>query len=145
MQGDGRSGVRILVGARHFSPQRQDRLWGPPTFPIRVYWCSFPVIQRLGRYFDHSPPTRFGVKNEWSYNLRAFTAWTGKILPFTFYLYLCSLLYLSSLINVRFVHFFLLYRLAREKFNMPQFSCRYWARKWIGTLTIVSGIFRGFT
>jgi len=84
MQGAGRSGVRILVETRHFSPQGQDRDWDPPNLPILVCRRSFPVVQRLGRYFDHSPPSKFGVKNEWSYTLRAFTAWTGKILPFTF-------------------------------------------------------------
>jgi hypothetical protein len=88
MQGAGRSGVRILVGAKHFSPQRQDRLWGPRASYSACTGVLFPwYIQRLGLYIDHLPLSRFGVESEWSYTsipLHVFTAWTGKILHFTF-------------------------------------------------------------
>jgi hypothetical protein len=124
MQGAGRSGVRILVEARHFFPQRQERLWGPPTLPLRVYRGSFPVVERLGRYVNHSPPSRFGVKNEWSYTSTLSTCLHSMDKEnFTFYVYLCSFLYLSSLIDFRLVHFFL-YRLATLSVTEKNLTCR---------------------
>jgi hypothetical protein len=59
------AGVRFPAGARFFfSPQRPDRLWGPPSLLSNRYprggGALSPGAMRLGREADHSPPL-------WSY------------------------------------------------------------------------------
>jgi hypothetical protein len=54
----------IPDSARFFSsPQRPDRLWGPPSLVFSGYWESFPLdIRRQGRKPGHSPPSSAEVK-----------------------------------------------------------------------------------
>jgi hypothetical protein len=53
--------VQVPVGSRIFSsPDRPDRLWGPP-----IRWV--PGVKRPGREVDHSPPTSAKVKKMWIY------------------------------------------------------------------------------
>lgn len=88
---------------------------GPTDPPYPCVPAFFPhgTAAGLGRYVDHSPPSRFDVKNEWSDTSTPPTCLHSVDREnFTFYLYLCSFLYLSSLIDFRPVHFFFLYRLA---------------------------------
>jgi hypothetical protein len=61
-------GVRVPVGSRIFSsPQRPDRLWGPPTILSNGYRDSFSRVKRQVREADHSPPASAEVKETWVY------------------------------------------------------------------------------
>jgi hypothetical protein len=67
---DRRVGVRVPVGSRIFSssPQRPDRLWGPPS--LFIQWVPgnlSPGIKREGRESGHSSPTSAEVKKMWIY------------------------------------------------------------------------------
>ena len=46
------------------SPKRPEKLWGPPSFLCYGHWGSWPGMKRQ---FNHSPPSRAEVKNEWSH------------------------------------------------------------------------------
>jgi hypothetical protein len=91
-------GVRIPVGARHFSPsKRPDRLRGPHSFILSVCRRSFPGVKRLGREVNHSPASSAEVKKRGAIlliPLYALMAWTGKTLPiFTQATFCCRLAY----------------------------------------------------
>jgi hypothetical protein len=45
------------------SPQRPDRLWGPPSLLFNGYRGSFPGVKQPGPEADHSPPSSTEVKN----------------------------------------------------------------------------------
>jgi hypothetical protein len=53
----GRSGDRILVGARgfFFSQKRPERLRGLPSFLVKVSWVSVLGIKRPEHEVDHPP------------------------------------------------------------------------------------------
>jgi hypothetical protein len=53
--------IRFPAGARFFSSQRPDRLWGPP-YPVRTA-ANFPAVKRSGREADHSPPYSAEVRD----------------------------------------------------------------------------------
>jgi hypothetical protein len=57
-------GVRVLVESRIFSsPNRSDRLWGPPNLLSNGYRGTLsPGVKRPGREADRSPPTSAKVK-----------------------------------------------------------------------------------
>jgi hypothetical protein len=65
---DGRSGVRIPVGASDFfSPKCPDRHCGSRS-PLRNgYWDSFPRVKWPKRDVNHSSPYSAEVRNERSY------------------------------------------------------------------------------
>ena len=65
-----RSGVRILAGARGFSPKRPDRPLDPiPShLPFRGYRGSSSGVKRPGLEVHHSPLTIAKVKNKWRRN-----------------------------------------------------------------------------
>jgi hypothetical protein len=78
---DGRSGVRITIGAKQFSLLQKppERKWGPPPTG-----GSFSGVKRPGREANHSPQSRVEVKNEWSCTSSAHTpSWCGQGKPFT--------------------------------------------------------------
>jgi hypothetical protein len=58
--------VSVSGGARFFSsPQRPDRLWGPPRLlPSGYRGTLSPGTKRPGREADHSPPSSAQVKND---------------------------------------------------------------------------------
>jgi hypothetical protein len=62
---EARSRVRILTGARDFSPLQifHTVSEAQPAY----YTVSFPVERRPGRETDHLLPSSAKVKNEWSY------------------------------------------------------------------------------
>jgi hypothetical protein len=65
---DRRVWVRVPVGPRIFSsPQRPDRLWGPPNLLFYGYRCSLPGVYWPGREADHLPPTSVDVKETYLY------------------------------------------------------------------------------
>jgi hypothetical protein len=76
----GQSGVRIPVGAKYFSRQCPDRLWGPPSLLLSEHQGSFLVVTRLGRETDHSTVPSAEVKSGWMYTSTATPPafWTGK-------------------------------------------------------------------
>ena len=45
----GCTGVRFTAWKNCFSPNRPDRLWGPPSVLFNVYRVSLPVVKRPGR------------------------------------------------------------------------------------------------
>jgi hypothetical protein len=56
--------VRFPGGSRIFSsPQRSDRLWGPPSPLSSEYMDGFPGINLPGCQADHSPPSSAKVNN----------------------------------------------------------------------------------
>jgi hypothetical protein len=56
--------VRVPVGSRIFSsPNRPDRLWGPPNLLSNGY----RGVTRPGREANHSPPASAEVKEMWIY------------------------------------------------------------------------------
>jgi hypothetical protein len=59
---DGGFEVRVPVASRIFSsPNRPDRLWGPPSLLSNGYRGLSPVVMRQGREADHSPPANAKV------------------------------------------------------------------------------------
>jgi hypothetical protein len=46
-----------------FSPQRKDKLCGPPSLLSYGYWGHSPRVYGLGHEPDHSPPANAGVTN----------------------------------------------------------------------------------
>ena len=58
---DGRSGDRIPVGARFFSPVQTGPLAHTSSY-TRVYRVSFPGVKRPGRGVNHPPSSRAEVK-----------------------------------------------------------------------------------
>jgi hypothetical protein len=65
----GWSGVRILVGARNFSPHHRVQTGPgahPASYPMGTTG-SFPGVKLPVRESDHSPPSSAEVKNAWSY------------------------------------------------------------------------------
>jgi hypothetical protein len=61
------SGVRNGVKLFFSSPQREDKLGGPPILLFSGYRGYFLVIKQPGRDVDYSVPSSAEVKNEWSY------------------------------------------------------------------------------
>ena len=49
------------------TPNRPNKLWGPPSLQGNKYQGSFPRVERPGRDVDHPPPLTAEVKNEWRY------------------------------------------------------------------------------
>jgi len=61
-------------------------LWGPLSILFLGYGGFSARIKWPGREFDHSPPSRAEVKNEWIYTSAppcATMAWTGINVAFT--------------------------------------------------------------
>jgi hypothetical protein len=59
-------GVRVPVWSRIVSsPNRADRLWGPPNLLSNGYQGFSTLGKRPGREADHSPPASAEVKKMW--------------------------------------------------------------------------------
>jgi hypothetical protein len=58
-----------VVTSRDFcsSAKRPDRLWGRPGFLLSGDSVLYRGVKAPGREFDHTPPSRAQVNNEWSY------------------------------------------------------------------------------
>jgi hypothetical protein len=71
--------VRVLVETIMFSsPNRPDRLWGPPSLLNNGYWGRSSLVKQRGRGADHSYPTSAEVKKMWMYTSTpayVFMAW----------------------------------------------------------------------
>jgi hypothetical protein len=64
--GYGMDGPGLIPGSARFfsSPQHADRLWGPPSPPIKwVPGALSPGVKQQGHEADHSPPSNAEVKN----------------------------------------------------------------------------------
>jgi hypothetical protein len=74
-QDDRGVGVRVPVGSRIFSsPNRPDRLWGPPNLLSNEYQGLFSLgVKQPGREVDHSPPTSAKVKKMWIFTFTPHT------------------------------------------------------------------------
>jgi len=65
---------RTIWGSKHGgdkkafpSPNRPERLWGPPSQLFERYRCSFPGVKRPGRKVHCLIPCSAEVKKEWSF------------------------------------------------------------------------------
>jgi hypothetical protein len=56
-----------LCRERYFSPEREKRLWVPPSLLFNWYWGSFPGVKRPKREVGYSPISIVNVQNEWNY------------------------------------------------------------------------------
>jgi hypothetical protein len=67
------------------SPERSNRLWGPPTL-LPIKWVKSdpsPKVKKPGREADHSLPFSIQVKSRWSYTStppHTFMAYEGTTL-----------------------------------------------------------------
>lgn len=83
---DGRSEVRIPVGARDLSPKPSDYLWCPSSLLFNVFVGPFPGVKQLWHEVKHSrpPSVELGISGAVPLlPLCAFIACTGTSLSFT--------------------------------------------------------------